>query len=127
MLDHWSYKSVYTIWDKVLQTQAQAFLGEDLDVMDTWDIEEFAEVMEHLRIMKTIVTAILEPNMGGNPYNPPSQVNRNSHLLPKMSFFLGKIEDGHNFLETFKVAATGMQEREKVVTFKTLCRPEVAT
>ena len=88
---------------------------------------EFAEVMEYLRIMRTIVTTKLKPNAGENPHDLPPQVNRNSYLLPKMSFFLRKIEDGHFFLETFKVAATGIKEGEKAVTFKMLCGPEVAT
>ena len=95
--------------------------------MDTWDMDEFAEVMKYLRIMRTIVTATLEPNTGGNPHDLPPQVNRNSHLLLKISFFSRKIENSHYFLETFKVATTGMLQGEKVVTFKMLCRPEVAT
>ena len=44
-----------------------------------------------------------------------------------MSYFLGKIEDGHNFLKTFKVATTLMAEEDKIMTFKTLYGPEVAT
>ena len=48
---------IYNI-GKVLQAWAQAFLGEDLDITDTWDMEEFAEVIEQLRIMRTIVTLI---------------------------------------------------------------------
>ena len=69
-----------------------------------------------MKIIRGIVTATLEPNMGGNPHDWPSQVNGNSHILPKMSFFSGKFEDGYNFLKTFKVATIRIQEGEKVVT-----------
>ena len=55
------------------------------------------------------------------------QVARSSHFILKMRYFLGKIEDGHNFLKMHKVATMEIVEKDNIIIFKTLCGLEVAT
>ena len=39
-----------------MQACIQAYLGEDSDITDIWDVEELAKVLNNMRIIRAIVT-----------------------------------------------------------------------
>ena len=42
-----------------MQAYIQAYLGEDSDITDNWDVEELAEVLNNMRIMRGIIIATI--------------------------------------------------------------------
>ena len=49
---------VYIIGNKI-QTQKQAFLEEEQEITDSWDLEESLEILENMQVMRGIMAAIL--------------------------------------------------------------------
>lgn len=74
----------------------------------------------------------LEPNAGANQ-SSSLQIETSSHgdvdvsLVPKLSNFSGRVEDGFRFLEDFKIKTHNMREVSRIATFKALCGVNVVS
>ena len=125
LLQEYSYALGREVNDHII-----AYFREDEEAMDSWDAEETREVFVHIAAMRDLGAANMELNAGA-VFNEqaegavPHQAVK--HLIPKMSYFSGKVEEGHAFLENFKNQTQGLGEEIKVSAFKILCGPVVAT
>ena len=111
-----------------MQVCIQAYLGEDLDIIDTWDVEELAEVLNNMRIMRNIVATTLEPNMGEVEITPRLicftkvvQVRKaymNTHIIQlifKLALFTENVQEEINYLQIFKVQTKELSNNCKLI------------